>query len=72
VNVSDKYDTAYRAAVAWMARNGVTSDRYSYAQLREYADALALRLTLREGTRNAVVNGMELVHTPFGWSVVTR
>ena len=70
---SDKYDTAYHAAITWMGKTGVTADpRFTRKQLLSYADGIALSLVMGEGTRNSVVNGMELVHTPWGWRVETR
>lgn len=71
--MSDKYDIAKHAALKWMARTGMIGDpRWTTAQLWAYADELALSLTMGEGTRRAIVNGMELVHTTFGWSVVVH
>jgi hypothetical protein len=69
---TDRFDIARRAAVTWMARNGVTSDRYSYESLNRYADDMAYALVLRAGTPRAIVNGMELITSPFGDYVVTR
>lgn len=68
--MTDRFDVARRAVVAWMARNGVTSEDYTYEQLNRYADDMAYALILRAGTPRAKVNGMELIAGPFGDYVV--
>jgi hypothetical protein len=68
--MNEKYDVAHHAALTWMAKTGMTVDpRFTYGQLTAYADELAMRLVMREGTRDAYVNGMEFKHTTLGWYV---
>jgi hypothetical protein len=66
-----KTDVARTAAIEWMARHDVTSDKFSYGDLAAYADGIAQDLVARQFDRGCTVNGMRLVSTPFSDYVLT-
>lgn len=56
-----KIEIARAAALAWIGRNGVNSERFTYEQISAYADSIAYALVAGEGSRYATVNGMRFV-----------